>query len=271
MISDLDESIKQLLIKKGAFDPAEVEISFEAPDREWTSSLSKPAINVYLYDIRENHQLRTTDWSIERDTNGIATRKQNPGRIDLAYLITVWANAIDDEHRLLWHTLLVLFRYPTLPEELLQGQLAGQKYPIKTSTAQPDGLLKNPADFWGALDNQLKPTISYTVTVPLDLDITFTAPIVKTKTIEVKGPDGVAEQLVQIAGTVRTSGKSSQAIPQAVVIAKEVRKTVKTDKEGHYIFPKLPLGKHTIQVIVPGRKVWEKTIAVPSENYDLEV
>ncbi len=271
MINDLDETIKQLLIKKGALDPAAIDISFEAPDREWKASLSKPAVNVYLYDLHENHQLRATDWSIEQDANGMATRKKNADRIDLAYLITVWANAVEDEHRLLWHTLLTLFRYPTLPEELLQGQLAGQKYPIKTITAQPDGLLKNPADFWGALDNQLRPAIIYTVTLPLDLDITFTAPIVKTKTVEVKGPDGVVEQLVQIAGTVRTAGKRDKVIPEAMVVAKEVRQTAKTDKEGHYVFPKLPLGKHTIQVIIPGRKVWETTLAVPSKNYDLEI
>ena len=55
MISDLNETIKQLLIKKGAFDPAEVDIRFETPSREWSASISKPTVNAYLCDIRENH------------------------------------------------------------------------------------------------------------------------------------------------------------------------------------------------------------------------
>jgi hypothetical protein len=58
MINDLDETIKQLLTKKGAFDPAEIDIVFDMPDREWSASISKPTVNVYLYDIHENRDLR---------------------------------------------------------------------------------------------------------------------------------------------------------------------------------------------------------------------
>ena len=67
MITDLDETIKQLLIKKGAFDPAEVDIGFRTPDREWSASISKPTVVFNLYDIRENHQLRSTEWIVEKD------------------------------------------------------------------------------------------------------------------------------------------------------------------------------------------------------------
>ena len=271
MITDLDETIKQLLIKKGAFDPAEIDISFETPDREWSASISKPTVNIYLYDIRENHQLRGTEWLVEKDQNGIATKKKNPGQIDLSYLITMWTNDIEDEHRLLWHVLLILFRYPVIPEELLSGQLAGQKYPIKTTAAQPDGLFKNPADFWGALDNQLKPSINYMVTLPLDLDITFTAPLVRAKIVKVKPPDADAEQLVQVTGTVYEVGKPTQGVAKARVIAKEARMTAETDSQGHYSFAKLPTGKHTFQVLVSGRKVREAQVTVPGASYDLEL
>ena len=48
MITDLDETIKQLLIQKGALEPAEVDISFETPKREWSASISKPTVNLYL-------------------------------------------------------------------------------------------------------------------------------------------------------------------------------------------------------------------------------
>lgn len=271
MISDLNETIRKLLTKKGAFDPAEVDTSFKTPNREWSASISKPTVNVYLYDIRENHELRSTEWVIEKDQNGIATRKKNPGRIDLSYLITVWTNDIEDEHRLLWHVLAALSRYPDLPEELLSGQLAGQYYPIKTTTAQPDGLLSNPADFWAALDNELKPSINYVVTVPLDLDVVFTAPTVRTKTIGFKAPDTAIERLVQVAGTVYEAGKPTQGIPRATVVAKEARMTAKTDNQGRYSFRKLPEGKHTFQVLVSGKKVQEASVTVPSASYDIEV
>jgi hypothetical protein len=271
MISVLDEAIKQLLIKKGAIDPAEVDISFETPNREWSASISKPTVNVYLYDMRENHELRSTDWVVEKDQNGMATRKKTPNRIDLSYLVTVWTNDIEDEHRLLWQVLLTLFRHTALPEELLSGQLVGQKYPIKTTTAQPDGLFKNPTDFWGALDNQLKPSINYVVTLPLDTETAFTAPVVKTKIIEVKPPEAEAERLVQVAGIVHAAGKPAQGIPMAKVVAREAGMTTETNEQGRYSFPKLPMGKHTFEVIVSGRKVREAQFSIPSANYDLEI
>ena len=78
MINDLDETIKQLLIKRGALDPAEIDINFETPDREWSASISKPTVNIYLYDMRENHQLRSTEWTVTRDGNGNATKNELP-------------------------------------------------------------------------------------------------------------------------------------------------------------------------------------------------
>ena len=271
MISDLDEAIKQVLIEKGAIDPAEVDINFEMPNREWSASVSKPTVNLYLYDVRENHQLRGTEWAVTKDENGRATRRKNPSRVDIAYIITVWTNDIADEHRLLWHVLLTLFRYPELPEEVLSGQLVGHSYPIKAVTGQPDGLFNNPADFWSALDNEIKPSISYVVTLPLDTDMAFVAPVVTTKIIDYKPPDADAERLVQVAGMVHEAGKPTQGIPEAKVVAKEAGMTTVTDDQGRYSFPKITAGKHTFQVLVSGKKVGEKSVTIPGTSYDLEV
>jgi len=271
MITDLDETVKQLLVKKGAFDPAEVDFSFDTPDREWSATISKPTVNLYLYDIRENHELRGTEWTIHKDQNGLATRKKNPNRINLSYLITVWTNDTEDEHRLLWHLLQTLFRYQEIPEELLSGQLAGQYYPIKVTTAQPDGLFNNPSDFWAALDNELKPSITFVVTLPLDLDMAFTAPMVRTKIVGFKAPDTDVERLVQVAGTVHEAGKPTQGIAMAMVVASEARMTARTDDQGRYSFPKLSEGKHTFQVLVSGKKVKETSVTIPSASYDIEI
>lgn len=271
MISDLDETIKQLLIEKGSLDPATVDIDFQTPDREWSASISKPTINVYLYDIRENHQLRGTEFTVTRDGNGNATRKKNPNRVDLSYLITVWTSDIVDEHHLLWHVLLTLFRYPELPEEVLSEQIVAQGYPIKTLTAQPDGFLNNPADFWSALDNEIKPSINYVITVPLDVAMEFTAPMVVAKILDFKPPGIDAERLVQITGVVYKEGDPTQGISEAKVVAKEAGMTAVTDERGRYYFPKLTAGKHTLQVLIAGKKVREKSVSIPGTSYDLEV
>jgi hypothetical protein len=271
MINDLDETIKQLLIKKGGLDSGTVDISFEVPDREWSASISKPRVNLYLYDIRENHELRGTEWLVTKEPNGSTSRKKNPSRIDLAYLITVWANDVADEHRLLWHIMATLFRYPILPQEILKGDVSKQEYPILTSTAQPDGLFNNPADFWSALDNEIKPSINYVLTMALDLDMVFTAPMVTSKAIGVQSPDGIKETQVEVSGIVREGGKLKKAVAKARIVAKEAGMSALSDEEGRYVFPRIGNGKHTFQVFVPGRKIQETEITVPGKTYDLEI
>lgn len=271
MITDLNETIKLLLTKKGGLEPAEVDINFETPDREWSASLSRPTVNIYLYDIRENHQLRGTEWMVSKDSNGKATRRKTPNRANLSYLITVWANDVMDEHRLLWDVLLTLFGYPELPEDVITGQLVEHTCPIVTATAQPDGLFNNPADFWSALDNEIKPSINYVVTLPLDRDMTFTATTVRTKIIDVKPPGAEPERLIQISGTVYEAGKAARGLAGARVVAKEANLTTVIDEQGHYSFRNLSTGKHTFQVVVPGKKTRESSVSVPNDNYDLKV
>jgi len=271
MISDLNEGIKELLTKRGLLDPAEVDIKFEMPNRSWSASVSKPTVNIYLYDVRENHQLRGTEWTVTRDAHGKATRKKNPNRIDVAYLITAWTSDIADEHSLLWHVLRTLSKYPELPGELMSEQLAGQGYPIRTSTAQPDGLFSNPADFWSALDNEIKASINYVVTLPLDTDVVFTAPVVTTKTVDYRAPDADAERLVQIAGLVHKKGTPTEGIPDVRVVAREAGMTTLTDAQGRYSLAKLTEGKYTFDVLVAGKKVSEKVVIVPSASYDLQI
>ena len=271
MISDLDETIKQLLIKKGGIDAGEIDINFETPDREWSASVSKPTINIYLYDIRENLRLRGTEWAITKDENGNATKKKNASRIDISYLITVWTSDIIDEHRLLWYVLHTLFRYHELPEELLSEALLRTKYPIKTATAQPDGLFSNPADFWSALDNEIKPSIYYVVTLPLDTDMAFTSPIIKTKVLSIKPPDANEENMIQISGRVQKAGKPLLGLTDARVVAKEASMTADIDNDGNYFFTKLDAGQYTFQVLIPGKKPVETNVTVPGNNYDLKI
>jgi hypothetical protein len=73
MITDLDKTLKQLLIKEMPIENNEVEIKFDLPKREWMAKLSRPTINLYLYGIRENTELRRNEWVVKRDHNGPAT------------------------------------------------------------------------------------------------------------------------------------------------------------------------------------------------------
>jgi hypothetical protein len=69
MLPDLDETLKQILIKKVLLEPSEVDISFEASDNEWAASISKPTADAFLDEIRNDDKLRNYKWKAERRQN----------------------------------------------------------------------------------------------------------------------------------------------------------------------------------------------------------
>lgn len=176
MISDLDDTLEQLFVTQAPAG-SEIEtasISFELPDSEWRTALQRLTVNCYLYDIRENRELRTVEPPIQRSADGTrAIRRQAPVRIDCAYCITAWSTANDDaigeEHRVLSQVLRILLRNPTLPAAILQGSLEDQIPPYPTVIASED-MTKNQPEFWGALDQQLKPSLNYIITLAMSLD-----------------------------------------------------------------------------------------------------
>jgi hypothetical protein len=171
MINDLDSALRTLL--KRELPPSlasQVAISFDPPDDQFPpQGITLPAIDLFLYDVRENHDLRSNEWSVSRDSSGIARRSLPLVRIDCSYLITAWPSKgtptpTEDEHRLLGETIMALLRYPTLSSEMLQGQLRDQALPLPTAVLQP-GQLQSLGEFWQALGGKPKAALNYTVTM----------------------------------------------------------------------------------------------------------
>ena len=170
MIDDLDRTLEELLKRGLPTDlVSQVAISFAAPDDQFPpSSVTLPAVDLFLYDVRENRELRSAEWRVER-RGDTATRVPPPVRVDCSYLVTAWANASSttparDEHRLLGEVMKVLLRHEVLPAEVLQGSLRGQEPPLPASTLQP-GRLQSLGELWQALGGKPKAALSYTVTI----------------------------------------------------------------------------------------------------------
>ncbi len=168
MIHDLDNTLKELLLRELPHSLVKQEkISFATPDSDLVTKIDPPAINLFLYDVRENLELRSNEWSIERQSNGTATKKRPPVRVDCSYLVTAWSgNAANpqDEHRLLGEVMKVLLRYPKIPAEFLQGSLKGQEPPLRAKTLRPSQL-QSLGEFWQAMGGKPKATLNYTVTI----------------------------------------------------------------------------------------------------------
>jgi hypothetical protein len=273
MFADLDETIRQLLIRDVPLDLSEVDVSFETPDRDWSGRLSRPTINCFLYDVRENLELRATDFEhMRNNTNGTSTSRRMPARIDATYQITIWARAPEDEHHLLWRVLAVLFRTPVLPDDILIGGLKNQQYVTHAKVIQPNQARANPAELWQSIDNRIRPALTYTITIPLDPDIEFTSPMVFTRRTRVfkEGTDEPVAEGIQIRGRVHDKKDAEKSIANAVVTLKETGAIYTTDEEGRFSF-RIREGSFNLSVVAPGKPEVSRKIEVPSPEYDLQV
>lgn len=202
MIQDLDKTLEELLKREllsVAVEPAssEVTITFNAPDKEF--AITPPAISLFLYDIRENRDLRTAEWSVERRSDGSLVKQRPPTRVDCSYLITAWASGTDnfhDEHYLLGEVMKVLLRFPIIPLNLLQGALRGgqgeeQRVPLPTTSLQP-GRLQSLGEFWQALGGKPKAALNFTVTISVasDVPVAVGAPVTQIGSLKVAGSNG---------------------------------------------------------------------------------
>ncbi len=268
MIDDLDESLRRLLVRELPIKNGEVNIEFDQPKREWSARLSRPTLNLFLHDIRENNTLRQQEWQVERNGNGTATKRRTPVRVDLHYIITAWATEPEDEHRLLARTLMALFRHPTLPDDILATSLKAQPMPIPVRVAQVEELAK-PTDLWGVLDNELKPAIACLITLSLNPYQAVTGPLVRTRDLRFRPPDGDGEpdRFWMVGGKVR--GDASLANPQLTLVERGMR--VPIEPGGEFIIGNLAAGDYTLEIIAEGRKPARRKITVPSANYDIDL
>ncbi len=287
MIRDLSETMRAILddpaLKASAPELEAAQILFDRPTEQFNPALA--TIDLFLYDVRENMELRSNEPIIERN-NGEATIHRPPMRVLCSYLVTAWpGNVTGDElalgeHRLLSQALQALSRHPTIAAPYLKGKLVGQEPPLPMITAQTDGL-KNPAEFWTALGNKLRPSISLTVTIsmqpfpPLEtatLAAAWDVRIgVRTSPIEKKIRPATWQGPFRVVGKVTDAG--NVPVASATVAIASLGLTATTDAGGVYSFTTLPPGTYSLRV-EKGAKKQNVDITVPSpagSNYNVKL
>ena len=199
MIDDLDRTIAALLrhdvhgMPPGLAD--QVQISFAAPDDQFPpQSVTLPAVDLFLYDVRENLDLRSNEVYVDRRADGSATRTRAPLRVDFWYLVTAWSSEsvpdrAQDEHRLLGEVMRTLLRHRTIPGEVLQGVLANQDLPLPASALQP-GRLQSLGEFWQALGGKPKAALNYSVTLAIDVSAAEDVSLVTDKVLKIHALTG---------------------------------------------------------------------------------
>lgn len=195
MIHDVDETLRAL-IERDVID-AGVDVSFDAPNKEWAGRLNKPTVNVFLYDIREDVGRRDVAPQPVRDDNGTIIGRRPPARrLRLSYLLTAWTQRPEDEHRLLSALLYGLVRSDELPPELLVGSLATATVPTLTTLALPPTQDRSLSDVWTAMGGELKASIDLVVIAPLEPEREFETgpPVDRPPLFRISADDALTEE-----------------------------------------------------------------------------
>jgi hypothetical protein len=272
MIDGLSNTLNSILTQAGL--PSELSGAYISFARLEEFKPSQTTVNLFLYDIRENLELRSNEPTIER-VDGHAITHRSPLRVACSYLITTWPMGVSGEaaslleQRLLGQVLQVLSRYPTIPKDFLKGSLVDQELPLPMVTAVVDSQ-KNMSEFWTALGSKLRPSLTVTVTIALPVFADVSYPIVTTKSFSFEVSEEVEETRVQIGGRVLDSG-SRAAVAGALVEIGELGLRTTTDSEGRYSFLKVPAGTHTIRVLAFDYQLATRSLVVPGRREDYEV
>lgn len=284
MFDDLDEALRQLLIRELPIKKNEIDIAFEQPKRDWSARVSRPTLNLFLYDLRENLKLRASQapWENIRESSSgpVVAQKRRPMRVDVRYLVTAWTTEAEDEHRLLARAMLALIRFPTIPTALLPEGLQAQEFPIPLQVAQPE-TLPNTGDIWSALENTLRPALVLQTTVALDPVVSIPAgPPVRARELRVGQRDQTVlpaqallaeappESLWTVGGTLRVQ-KGELRAPQVRLTERD--EVIPVSGEGRFVIGRLRAGEYTLQVAAEGRRARTFKIKVPAPDYYLDL
>jgi Pvc16 N-terminal domain len=168
MLHDVDQTLENFLRGRCGISN-DIEVSFDAPTRDWSSRRNTPTINFFLYDLRESLDRRQAALEETRDARGLVESIALATRwFNCSYLITAWTQRAEDEHRLLSQVLLGFLQVHALPIEDLVGALTEKERNIPLTIGRPPTQDRSISDIWSALGGELKPSLDLVLLVPFE-------------------------------------------------------------------------------------------------------
>jgi hypothetical protein len=284
VIADLDEVLRTLLIREIDIKDNEVDITFDQPKREWSARLSKPTLNLFLFDLRENLRLRGAEqYTTVNRPDGNSEIRRNPVRMALRYLLTAWVKEPEDEHLLLSSALMALLRNPFIPADLLSERLQAQPMPVPVEVAtfhQEEGPVDKFTEIWGVLDNEMRPGILLTVTVSVDPYKPQVFPQVRTRQTRFVQDSGItaarstvdtkstSKNYWSVGGTIQSEKYTPSTL--ALVLVEKQTQVDLTD-EGNFVLHGVAEGDYHLDILYNKKVLKRQKIHVPAPNYEISV
>jgi hypothetical protein len=198
MLDLIDQTLEAFFRATVPLGAEDVDVSFEAPDREWSAKLNRPTVNLFLWDIRRSaDRARAGVEELERD--GRLVRRLALPRVELRYLVTAWTADHGDERALLAGLMRAILAHHEIPHQFVAEPLG--ELPPLTMIMPRSG--EEHVDVFKALEGQLKPGISMVVFAAVDTEV-YTpagppAEVFETR-LSRRGDDGVIDAVRLVAG-----------------------------------------------------------------------
>jgi len=253
------------------------DISFDRPSDPFTPS--NTTIDMFLYDIRENLDIRLNEVTTTKVGNQVIT---HPAALRLAcsYLVTAWPTKgvlWQQEQRLLSEVLVVLSHFPIIPTTFLYGSLVGQDPQLPMVALHPDAL-KNLAEFWTSLGSKLKASLTVTVTISVPIFSDVSGFPVTAETLGVTQAPPLAppatETLLEVGGQV--VNLTSQPVAGALLdilngSSVPVAPQQTADSNGQYIFTQVNAGSYQLRAVAVGYKPQVQPVTIPGSTNDFVI
>jgi hypothetical protein len=165
VIQFVDRALEDFLRARVPLSSHAVDVSFQSPDRTWGAALTRPTVNVFLWDVASHSGYLKTGLEQRVTPEGKVERRPVSPVVDLSYLVTAWATERRDEHELLGSVLECVLAHRALPEEFLPDRFTGARCGLSLAPADRHV----PGDFWSALDGRLKPGLQLQVALPIEV------------------------------------------------------------------------------------------------------
>lgn len=191
MIHHIDRALEQFLRTSVPLPVDSVDISFRSPDAPWTASLTRPTVDVFLWDLGLDHRAQQAGVEESVGQNGDRRWRAPMPVVALRYLMTVWTSEHRDEHELLGAVLTAVLGHQQLPESVLPDALVGSR----CSLALADDNHRCPLELRSSASN--KAAVDFQIAIP-----------VAATAWHVRGP--AVEQVA--AAVVRTDTPSPSAL-----------------------------------------------------------
>ncbi len=163
MLDLIDDALESLLRASVPLGATEVDVAFDPPDREWSAKLTRPTVNMFLWDIRRS-AARAKAGLEQFEQDGRTVRRMALPVVELRYLITAWTSDHGDERVLLSGLLRAITSFTEIPEAYVPAGLAGLR-PIVMLMARHG---EEHIDIFKTLDGQLKPGLNVVITAEVD-------------------------------------------------------------------------------------------------------